>query len=256
MRHVTEEELVEHYYGESSAQSGVALHLELCSKCAKSYETLCKDLEGIEIAAVPLRGADFGDQVWEKLRNSLPVYEKKESPWSRMWNWKWRPLGYGLTCAVLILAAFVIGRNWERHQKAIHTAGNTSAGQQRVVLFVAEKHLERSERLLIELNHANSDEPEMTQPIQSEARKLLADNRLYLQSSSISTDPTLSGALDHLQRVLVEVANDPNGLNQDDIARLQKEMNTRGLLFEIRVLKTKAAQATVEEGSVKKGLAI
>lgn len=254
MKHLTEEELIEHYYGESTAKSGVAHHLELCGECAKSYETLRKDLEGIELSPVPQRGPEFGDQVWEKIRHSLPAYQQPQTLWSRIWNWKY--VGYALTCAVLLITAFLGGRYWERHQTGPRVAENSPTGKQRVVLLVLGDHLDRSERLLVELNHANTDDPTLTKPIQSEARKLLTDNRLYLQSSDISTDPLLSGPLDQLERVLIEVANDPNGLSHQDIARLQKEMNTKGLLFEIRVLKAKTAHAANNEENIKKGLVI
>ena len=124
------------------------------------------------------------------------------------------------------------------------------------MLLVVGDHLDRSERLLVELNHAKGTDPQLTQPIQNEARRLLTDNRLYLQSSTVSADPLLAGALDHLERVLLEVANDPNGLSREDIARLQEDMNTKGLLFEIRVLKTRTAQETGDAKVIKKGLAI
>jgi len=45
--------------------------------------------------------------------------------------------------------------------------------------------------------------------------------------------------LDHLDRLLAELANEPGGLNSATITRLQDEMNKNGLLFEVRVLRSR-----------------
>jgi hypothetical protein len=71
--------------------------------------------------------------------------------------------------------------------------------------------------------------------MQSEARELLASNRLYRTTATNAGDPALAGALDRLEGVLVEVANDPN-LTAADLQRVRDEMNTEGILFEVRVL--------------------
>lgn len=254
MKHLSEEELIEYYYGEGAQRSAVGLHLELCGKCAKSYQTLRKDMEEIKPISVPEPALDFGEQVWNKIRHQLPAYPRRESFWIRMW--RWGQLRYAVTCALLVVAAFTIGRQWEHRHAPPAVATNNTAGKERVVLLVVGDHLDRSERLLVELNHADTNDPQLTLPIQTEARELLTENRLYRQSADPSTDPLLSAALDHLERVLVEVANEPDGISHQDIIRLQKEMNMNGLLFEIRVLRTKAAQQTSNEGMAKKGSSI
>jgi len=51
----------------------------------------------------------------------------------------------------------------------------------------------------------------------------------------------LTTPLDHLDRLLAEAANEPGGLNAGSIAKLQDEMNSDGLLFEVRVLRSRIA---------------
>ena len=102
-----------------------------------------------------------------------------------------------------------------------------------MVLVVLTDHLDRTERLLVELEHAEG-RTENAQ-LQSEARELLASNRLYRATASNAGEPALAGALDRLEGVLAEVANDPN-LSEADLERVRKDMNTKGILFEIRVL--------------------
>jgi hypothetical protein len=108
------------------------------------------------------------------------------------------------------------------------------------VLVVLTDHLDRTERLLVALQHADSSDQEENAVLQSEARDLLASNRLYRTTANRAGDAELAGALDRLEGVLAEVANDPH-LTADDLDRLRNEMNTEGILFEIRVLRAQGA---------------
>jgi len=115
-----------------------------------------------------------------------------------------------------------------------------------------------AERGMALLRHA---EPAAEAPLQAEARDLLAANRLYRESVEQFNDPTLTAALDHLERVLIEVSNEPGGLTQARLDELQKEMNTDGLLFEVRVLRSRVqsdVQESVEpkQASATKGVSI
>lgn len=149
-------------------------------------------------------------------------------------------------CAALVAAAFFGGRIWERvnAKKVMVTAAATPQTKERVVLVVLTDHLDRTERLLVGLEHADSADRVETAQLQSEARELLASNRLYRTTATNAGDPALAGALDRLEGVLAEVANDPN-LTAADLQRVRDEMNTEGILFEVRVLLAR----TPDEGS-------
>ena len=84
--------------------------------------------------------------------------------------------------------------------------------------------------------------------MQTQARELLASNRLYRTTANHAGDPVLAGALDKLEGVLVEVANNPN-MTAEDMERVRSEMDTEGILFEIRVLR---ARETVETSGTSK----
>jgi hypothetical protein len=108
-----------------------------------------------------------------------------------------------------------------------------------VILVVLGDHLDRSERLLVELKHADAGSAEMVSPMRDEARSLLAANRVCRQDAAQIGDPALATALDHLNPLLAELANQPGALNSATITRLQEEMNADGLLFEVRVLRSR-----------------
>ena len=246
MKHLNEEELLDHYYGESDSPAAVGEHLRECRDCARNYATLERDLAEIKPSPVPVRDAAYGEQVWQSIRGSLPVYPAKKR--SR-WGWlALSPWGFAAaaTACLLIAAAFFAGRQWEHRNTPIATnSGSSDQSRQRVVLVVLGDHLDRSERLLVELKHAD---PSIEGPLQAEARDLLSANRLYRESVKSSQDPAMANALDHLERVLTEVANEPEGLSRARLDELQKEMNTDGLLFEVRVLRSRV-QEDVDQGS-------
>src|SRR5262249_43675343 len=161
--------------------------------------------------------------------------------------------GFAAAAACLLFvaaAAFFTGRWWEHRNpqtpSVATTARDNNQGHDRVVLVVLGDHLDRSERLLVELKHAD---PSTEAPMQAEARELLSSNRLYRESVRQAGDPALAAALDHLERVLVEVANEPSGLSQARLDELQKEMNTDGLLFEVRVLRSRVQGDVEQKGS-------
>ena len=252
MKHLNEEEMVEVYYGEGGAPA--VAHLAGCRECSTQFAGLKKDLEGAMRTAVPERGAEYGERVWQALRPRLIPYEKKALGWHRFFGhgWvQWKTAVVALGCAGLVAAAFIGGRIWERHEKGTTTATHSSEqAQQRVVLVVLTDHLDRTERLLVSLEHADSGDRAENAQMQSEARELLASNRLYRATASQAGDPALAGALDKLQGVLAEIANDPD-LTAADLERVRTEMNTEGILFEIRVLRERGADQMDGQKSAK-----
>lgn len=232
MKHLNEEELIELYYNE--ATSAAHVHLRACRECSMQYTELQRDLDGVKAAEFAARGAEYGRHVWQALSPQLLAYQKKPARW-RCWV-QWRSVALAATCAVLLAIAFVGGRYWERYTKRTTAVINANLpATQRVLLVVLTDHLDRTERLLVALNHAESSDKAENGQLQSQARELLASNRLYRAAANKAGDPAIAGALDRLDGVLAEVGNDPN-LTAEDLERIRKDMNTEGILFDIRVL--------------------
>lgn len=256
MKHLNDEQLIDHYYGESEHSANTASHLRECAECSRAYAALVRDLSEIAPITPPARDANYGAQVWQSIRTSLPIYQvqqKKHRTWLRLNIWT--GLSYATACAVLLAAAFFAGRQWEHHNhppQPVAVATNNDQGRERVVLLVLGDHLDRSERLLVQLRHGDT-----SAPVQAEARDLLSANRLYRESAAQAGDPALNAALDHLERVLVEVANQPDGLTPAHLAEIEKEMNTDGLLFEVRVLRSNMQSGEQKEAVAgSKGVSI
>ena len=249
MKHLSEEELIALYYGEAAEDRDAAAHLRACRECSARSAELKQDLEGLRPAPVPQRGVSYGENVWQRLRPALVPYEREPQGWLSGVHWK--AVGLVAACALLMAVAFVGGRYWEHRSSIAKTGGSATAQpSQRVVLVVLTDHLDRTERLLVALEHADPGDTAENSELQSQARELLASNRLYRVSASEAGDPALAGALDRLERVLAEVANDPH-LSATDLDRLRKEMNTEGILFEVRVLLSKTPDRQSGAGHAK-----
>ena len=235
MKHLGEDELIEVYYGE--AASDAEAHLKACRECTAQFSKLKQSLDAISPVAVPQRGADFGDHMWQELRPQLIPYERKKANWFAWAQWKVAVMAFG--CVALLVAVFFGGRFWERINTKKTIATTNAPATRRVVVLVLTDHLDRTERLLVQLKHADLRDKSENEQMQSEARELLASNRLYRTAASNQGDPEMAGALDRLEGVLAEIANDPN-LTAADLERVRKDMNSEGVLFEIRVLLTRS----------------
>src|ERR1700739_131575 len=236
MKHLGDDELVELYYGEGTGESSA--HLEACREWSAQYARFKRSLDAVDSAEVPQRSADYGDHIWEALQPQLIPYPKKTEGWRHWTHWRAAILLAG--CAMLLAAVFLGGRYWERITTKKTTIAVNPQATQRVVLVVLTDHLDRSERLLVAWEHAGSKDRTDDAQLQSEARELLAPNQLYRVTANNAGDPELAGALDRLEGVLAEIANDPN-LSAADIKRVREDMNTKGILFEIRVLRARSS---------------
>jgi hypothetical protein len=245
MNHLVEEQLIEHFYSsKDGADTPVSRHLESCAECAHAYAALQSDLAEVGKVEPPERDSAYGARVWQSIGPLLPNYERHMPSWVR--GWWWRGLSYAAACALLVAGAFLAGRSWEHRQAQISAEIHSQQReksvvhpQKDVVVVVLSDHLARTEGLLVELKHADAGSEELVSPLRDEARSLLAANRVCRQDAAQIGDPALAKALDHLEPLLAALANQRGELNSATIARLQKEMNRNGLLFEVRVLRSR-----------------
>jgi hypothetical protein len=246
MKHLTDEAIMEQIYGESEDPAAVQRHLEGCRDCARNLRDLKRDLAEVHPLEAPPRDARYGERVWAAISPLLAVYPAPdEQPWWRSFVLL-KTLSYVAATALLTCCAFYAGRVWQQKQQPhvafVNPASKTAPQEkQPVVVVVLDDHLDRSERFLVELKHADLDSSAMASPMSDEARSLLAANRVCRKNAAQTKDLELTTALDHLDKLLADAANEPGGLNAASITRLQDEMNSQGVLFEVRVLRSRAA---------------
>lgn len=230
MKHLTQEQIVLHCYGDAKDGADIERHLDTCRECRKEFEQVKSLLQEIPVAPVPEPPAYLEQKVWLNLRDRLP---QPRSSWQLFAPAKWTTAGL---VAILVVAAFLAGRFWPHAHETPKPQAVAQVNPQRVVLVAVGDHLERSQMLLVEILNADpSDRADL--PGQQElARNLLDDNRLYRQSAQRVGDPEVAHVLDELERVLVEIANAPADPTTNDLREIRTHIQSQDLLFKIQVV--------------------
>jgi hypothetical protein len=222
LRHLTEEELTEIYYGESTpATEG---HLQGCSECQTNLARLEDLLRSVQLYVPPEPDTDFEERVWNKLSGRLP----KERSWRLF---LFRPFVLAPALAGLLALAVAIGLVVERRDRP---SGISAEAQTRVLFNTLTDHLDRSQILLAEVANAKPG-PDALKSAQGIARDLVDENRLLRLASDRSGDATRGALLEDLERTLLSIANAPSNFSPDDLSDLQRRIDDEGLRFKVRI---------------------
>jgi hypothetical protein len=237
MKHLSEEQIVLHYYGDADETADVERHLAACAECRAEFARVQSMLRQIEPLEVPEPEANFEEKTWLNLRDRLPkkrsLLQKLFSPQTFGPQQKWALAG---AMAVLLAAAFLAGRFWPRPVQPVTQQQASQVNPQRVILVAVGDHLERSQMLLVEIMNSDAKGPINFSSEQAEARDLLDSNHLYRVSAQQSGDPQVARLLDQLGRVLAEIANGPAEVSPGDLEQVRHTIQSEGLLFKVRVV--------------------
>jgi hypothetical protein len=231
MNHLSQEQIVLHYYGDADGVPEIERHLAGCAECRAEFARVQAMLQQIGPVEVPEPAANFEEKTWLNLRDRLPeqggFFRRLFQPQP-----KW---ALAAVMLLLLAAAFLAGRFWPREQQQI-AKQPAQVNPQRIVLVAVGDHLERSQMLLVEIMNTDAKGPVNFSSEQAEARSLLDDNHLYRLSAQQAGDPQVARLLDELGRVLAEVANGPSEVSPGDLERVRHTIQSEGLLFKVRVI--------------------
>jgi hypothetical protein len=236
MSHLSEEQIVLHYYGDAEDTPEVERHLAACTECQAEFARVQSMLRQIEPLEVPEPPATFENKTWLNLRDRLPekggffrrIFSKKSLGPQQKWV-------FAGVMALLLAAAFMAGRFWPRPAEQVAHKPEP-VNPQRVVLVAVGDHLERSQMLLVEIMNTETKGPIDLSSEQAEARDLLDNNHLYRVSAQQTGDPQVARLLDQLGRVLAEIANGPKEVSPGDLQQVRHMIQSEGLLFKVRVV--------------------
>jgi len=233
MKHLSEDDLVLHYYGERpGGEAGT--HLADCGHCQASYQSLARVLDSMNAFEVPERSADYGSRMWRRV---APHLAQTRAPWrSALAGWfEPRRVVAAGALAVLLVAAFLAGKFSQRRQQL---AGLTGPVRERIMLVAVGEHLEQSQMVLVELvNNETKGQVDISEE-QHRAEDLIGENRLYRQAALKTGDRAVSSVLDDLERVLLDIAHSPSKLDSADFEQFRQRIEAEGILFKIRVVGT------------------
>jgi hypothetical protein len=234
MQHLNEEQLVMHHYHDVDGAAAVEQHLASCDECRAQFNTLRRVLALVDEMPFPERGDDYSEKIWSRLRWRLGSERRRRVRWQS-----------ALAAAAVLAVAFFAGQLWHsRNTATAPAAGATqsaSIAQQqtthdRLMLIIVSDHLDSSERMLTEV--ANAD-PKRSLDVSGESKRaveLVASNRIYRQTAARNGDERVAMLLADLEPVLVELAHSGDTLTPDKLAALQKRIESKGLLFKVRVV--------------------
>jgi hypothetical protein len=231
MKHFSEEELIAYQLHESGEERTIRLHLETCLVCAAMSDAIAETLR--VFSAEPVPAADV-ERSWQRVRGGLTVLEtepRRRFGFLRA-GWVWSVAGIAVT-AMLVLAA-MLGVHVrkgvvQRPNYAINGHGPLTT---RPADAAIANHLDAAERLLTEVNHASGPLDETTR---NQAHELLLKNAVYVSSARQHGDVAEAAVLDNLGRVLTSI--DHAAETEHKTLQLRLEMNTDGLLLDIRILR-------------------
>ena len=238
--HLTEDELVLHYYGELEASDDVRVgtHLTSCASCHDNLRQLQRVLAVVDESA--LAGPDlpghFERTVWARLEPNL---QRTRGGWASWFLLSPGRLAWIATVVLLVGAAFMAGRLLPRSPDGAVSAGDL---RERILLVDLGDHLDRSQMVLVELVSADDENAVDISGERTRAEQLVTANRLYRQTALATGDAAIVDLLDELERVLVDLAASPEELSPARLKEVQQRIESRSLLFKVRVVSSDVRQ--------------
>jgi hypothetical protein len=149
--HLTDEELLLDYYGEATAaeRARVEVHLEECEDCRSLDAELRAVLSAVETTPITEPPGDFEREMWERIEPLLPVRAG-----GRTWSWMMPRLAAAAAVVLLVVAAYNAGRE-SNQETASEPPIERNDSLERLVRAEVGDHFERSQRVLVELAHAD-----------------------------------------------------------------------------------------------------
>lgn len=236
--HLTEDDLVLHYYGEmtDAEETQAVSHLSACGECHASYRRLQRVLAIVDEAALasPELPVHFERTVWARLE---PELREDKSGWLKWFVLSPSRLAWAAGVMLLVAASFYAGRLSPRSDEPPALA-SASPGQVReqILLMDLGDHLERSQMVLVELMTADGVNAFDASLERAQAGELVAASRLYRQTAASTGDRTIVAFLDDLERVLVDLAASPDTLTAERLDEVRRRIDSQGLLFKVRAL--------------------
>lgn len=117
-------------------------------------------------------------------------------------------------------------------------AGLTPQGRERIFAAVVSGHLERAERLLLEVANGEQSRGDLARETSARAAVLVAANRLYRGAAADARARDVERLLSELEARLLELAH----LSADDpagFAAVRTRLASDGLMFRLRVVESK-----------------
>jgi hypothetical protein len=254
--HLTEDDLVLHYYRDPECRGRVEAHLARCAACAAAYRELAAALDLVPEIECPERNERYGLEVWQRIRPHLPDRGAVGAFASIGWR-------VPALAASAVLTMSLAMWSWDRVSGPAPVSGpivesvpraadrDSVIESRRVLLLSVADHLERSDRVLTDIMNAPAGVDISVE--QGWAEDLLWTGRIYRQNALDVNEQSVAAVLDDLERTLLDIVHSPPQLTDADLAAVRERVDSGALLFKVRVMRDDLTEADVPAARIGRG---
>ena len=244
MSHLTDEDLVRHFYGDGTVEdeAGVDEHLRACGECRASWEELTATLKMVDASDAPDPDPEFETRLWARVQPALPVRPDDNAWHPSIGPFLRRPVAFLALAAslALVVAASVLGIHARRPAPVavapVVAAAPDPAGRERVLLTGLDDHFQRSEMLLVEILNAPTTNGDELGFERQTADDLVDWSRVYRAAAHQNGNERMAQMLEDLESVMVEIARSPDQMDREEARSLRSRIEDDNLLFKVRAV--------------------
>jgi len=246
-RHISDEDLLLDYYGEATPEQHAEMraHVETCAECQALDHELRAVLALVDSEPVPDAPPGFEREMWARLEPLVSGFSRTNEVRLKAdttradttWSFELPRWALAASVAALAVGSFALGRVWDTPTTParVSTADARELGE-RMLRSEVEEHLERSQRVFVELVNADDSAPVLLARDRERAADLVAAGRLYRRSAEEMGDADTRDLLEDVERVLVEIANGPEVESSNDLSEVRARITDQDLIFRLRVM--------------------
>ena len=246
-RHMSDEDLLLDYYGEATPEQHAEMraHVETCAECQALDRELRAVLALVDSEPVPDAPPGFEREMWARLEPVVSGFSRTNevrlkadtTAADTAWSFEFPRWALAASVAALAVGSFALGRVWDTPTTS---PGASTADvrelSERMLRSEVEEHLERSQRVFVELVNADDSAPVLLASDRERAADLVAAGRLYRRSAEEMGDADTRDLLEDVERVLVEIANGPEVESSNDLSEVRAQITDQDLIFRLRVM--------------------
>jgi hypothetical protein len=250
IQHLSDEDLLLDYYGEAEDARRPELreHLAACAECRALDRELRGVLALVDTEPLPEAPVGFEREMWARLephirtnveaalRRPDQVRLKPDTTYLS-WRFEFPRWALAASAAALAVASFWLGRIWDpAPAPSVAFVSDPQVVSERMLRNEVEEHLERTQRVLLELANADDSAPVVLAGNRERAADLVAAGRLYRRSVEDIGDAETRDLLEAVERVLVEIANGPEVESSNDLSEVRARISDQDLIFRLRLM--------------------
>ena len=250
--HISDEDLLLDYYGEATPEQRAVMraHVETCAECQALDRELRAVLALVDSEPLPDAPPGFEREMWARLEPVVSGFSRTNrvrlkadttkadtTKADTAWSFEFPRWALAASVAALAVGSFALGRVWDTPTTSpgVSTA-NVHELSERMLRSEVEEHLERSQRVFVELVNADDSAPVLLASDRERAADLVAAGRLYRRSAEEMGDADTRDLLEDVERVLVEIANGPEVESSNDLSEVRARITDQDLIFRLRVM--------------------